>query len=55
MTKEQLVEDIESMKQAAKTMLYTNDITQDAYKALVLAYDAWIERIKNCMAAGLKD
>lgn len=45
--KEKLIEDIESLKQAAKFMRITNDITPTGLNALHMGLDALIEVVKN--------
>ena len=42
-----IIEEIESLKQALHTMRLTNDITPDGKKALELGLDVLIERVKN--------
>lgn len=45
--KEKLIEDIEGLKQAAKFMRITNDITPTGLNALNSGLDALIEVVKN--------
>mgnify|MGYP003476055159 CR=1 FL=1 len=45
--KEELIEEIEGLKQAAKLMLITNDITHTGLNALNAGLDALIDEVKN--------